>query len=175
MNGLRHDTSRAPNSALDIWQFSADVSNRLLLWNGVNFALGLLMSRIGGFWRGFGSQNIGWSIINIGIAIFGKRAGTKRFERLVDPYELNTQRKDIRNLRLLLAVNGVLDLFYMLAGFRLARGARRPVRRGIGLGILVQGFMLFAFDWRMVRRSLYIRPRVTDVAPTILKADRDIT
>lgn len=174
MNGLRQDTSRAPNSALDIWQFSADVSNRLLLWNAVNFALGLFMSRIGGFWRGLGSQNIGWSIINIGIAVVGKRAGKKRYERLVDPYDLNTQRRDIRNLSLLLAVNGVLDLLYMLAGFRLARGARRPVRRGIGLGILVQGFMLFAFDWHMFRRSLCIMPRVTDAARSVQTADRDV-
>lgn len=166
MNGSRHDTSPAQSDGMDIWQFSSDVSNRLLFWNSLNVAAGLLIGRGSRFWRALASQNVGWGAINIAIAVFGKRSSTKRQSTLSEPFSIAVQRRDTRRLRVLLAANGVLDLVYMAGGFRLARRSKHLARRGIGLGVLVQGLLLFVFDWRMLRRSFYIRlhdPRPNDL------------
>lgn len=163
MNGLKHDTSTAatnPNNRLDIWQFSADVSDRLMLWNAVNIAVGLFLSgRRSPFVRGVASQSIGWGIINILIGLLGKRANANRHARLANPYAPDVQARDTRNLRLLLGGNGLLDVLYIIGGWRLLRRSQQASWRGAGLGIMVQGALLFVFDWRMFRRSFFVRPR----------------
>jgi hypothetical protein len=153
------DTWSSVAKRMDIWRFTRDVSDRLLLWNAANIAVGLMLGRRGGFMRGFGSQNVAWGIVNAAIAFIGRRVSEKRMRALDDPFALEEQRMQIRNLRLLLAVNGVLDVTYMIAGKRVAsRGRILSARRGIGLGIMLQGLLLFLFDWRMYRRSFQIAP-----------------
>lgn len=171
MNSSSKNTSAeaevAPPAGLDIWQFSADVSNRLMVWNAVNIGLGVQLSRGAGFLRGIGSQGIGWGLINMAIGLIGRRSGGRRYEALENPYENDVQRRDTRNLRLLLAVNGALDVLYMLGGLRYARGARDSFRRGMGIGIVIQGALLFLFDWQMFRRSFFLirREAATDKTP----------
>jgi hypothetical protein len=144
---------------VDVWKFSADVSDRLLAWNVFNIITGLILGRRGGFLRGFASQNIGWGLINSVIALLGHRFNRRRMATLDDPADPNVQQAESRNLRLILAFNGMLDILYVFAGRRLARGAKLlSMRRGIGLGVMVQGALLFLFDWKMFRRSFWIKP-----------------
>jgi hypothetical protein len=143
----------------DIWEFSADVSEQLLTWNMFNIIAGVIISRRGGVLRGFASQNIGWGMINSAIALLGHRMNLRRMATIDDPEDPAVQRAESRNLRLILAVNGLLDILYILGGRRIARGTNLlSMRRGIGLGIMVQGALLFLFDWKMLRRSYRIRP-----------------
>ena len=158
------DSSRltsAPASEMrdiDVWKFSADVSDRLLAWNVFNIITGVILGRRGGFLRGFASQNIGWGLINSGIALLGHRFNRRRMESLEDPADPSVQQAERRNLRLILAFNGLLDILYVFAGRRLTRGAKLlSMRRGVGLGVVVQGALLFLFDWKMFRRSFWIR------------------
>ncbi len=143
---------------IDVWKFSADVADRLLAWNVFNIITGLVLGRRGGFLRGFASQNIGWGLINSAIALLGHRFNRRRMATLDDPADPNVQQAESRNLRLILAFNGLLDILYVFAGRRLARGAKLlSMRRGVGLGVMVQGALLFLFDWKMFRRSFGIR------------------
>jgi hypothetical protein len=143
----------------DVWKFSADVSDRLLTWNMFNIIAGVIIGRRGGILRGFASQNIGWGMINSAIALLGHRMNLRRMATIDDPEDPAVQRAESRNLRLILAVNGLLDILYILGGRRIARGTNLlSMRRGIGLGIMVQGALLFLFDWKMLRRSYRIRP-----------------
>lgn len=142
----------------DVWKFSTDVSDRLLTWNMLNIVTGMILGRSGGFLRGFASQNIGWGLINSAIAVFGNRLNRRRIASLDDPFDPSVQQVQSRNLRLILAFNGLLDILYIFAGRRVARGAKPlSVRRGAGWGIVVQGTLLFLFDWIMFRRSFWIR------------------
>lgn len=143
----------------DIWKFSADVSDRLLVWNVFNIMAGVILGRHRGFLRGFASQNIGWGIINSAIAMIGHHFNQRRMAALDDPSDLSVQASERRNLRLILAFNGLLDILYVLGGRRLSRSAKPfSMRRGIGLGVMVQGSLLFFFDWQMLRRSFWIKP-----------------
>lgn len=143
----------------DIWKFSADISERLLAWNMFNIVVGLILGRRGGFLRGFASQNVGWGLINSVIALIGHRMNSKRMTALADPSDGSVQAVESRNLRMILALNGLLDILYMMAGRRVTRGAKLfSVRHGIGVGIMVQGALLAFFDWQMLRRSFWIKP-----------------
>jgi len=146
-------------SDTDVWKFSADISDRLLAWNLFNIITGVILGRRGGFLRGFASQNIGWGLINSLIAVLGHRFNRRRMAMLDDPADPNVQQAESRNLRLILAFNSMLDILYVFAGRRLARGAKLlSMRRGVGLGVMVQGALLLLFDWKMLRRSFGIRP-----------------
>lgn len=158
------DSSRltsAPASEMpriDVWKFSAEVSDRLLAWNVFNIITGVILGRRGGFLRGFASQNIGWGLINSVIALLGHRFNRRRMVSLDDPADPSIQQTESRNLRLILAFNGLLDILYVFAGRRLTRGAKLlSMRWGVGLGVMVQGALLFLFDWKMFRRSFWIR------------------
>lgn len=142
----------------DIWEFSAEVSDRLLAWNVFNIIAGVILGRRKGFLRGFASQNVGWGIINSGIALMGNRVSSQRRTALDDPSDPAVQRVEGRNLRLILALNGLLDILYVLAGRQITRGTGLfSMRRGVGVGIMVQGALLFIFDWKMFRRSFRIK------------------
>lgn len=159
MNGSSPDISRTIESPPDVWQFSDDMTGRLFTWNVFNVLAGLIFGRRVGFLRGFASQNVGWGLINIALAMIASRQYALRRESVEDPAEPEIQAAETRKLRLLLAGNGLLDVVYMLIGRRIARGrgSLLAARRGIGVGIVVQGALLFFFDWWMFRRSFRIR------------------
>ena len=144
---------------MDIWKFSSEVSNQLLTWNIFNIVAGVILGKRGGFLRGFASQNIGWGLINSAIALIGERFNRRRRAALNNPTSPSILAAESRNLRLILAVNGLLDVIYMILGRRLARGAKPfSMRRGIGMGVVLQAVLLFFFDWQMFRRSFWIKP-----------------
>ncbi|MBK9122512.1 MAG: hypothetical protein IPM16_05235 [Chloroflexi bacterium] len=152
MNDSRRDTYRETTRHVDIWAFNRRVSRELLSWNIVNIAAGAVLSTKGVLLRAIGSQSIGWGLINIGIAVFGQKAANRRRESLPDPDSPDVQARERRNLTRLLAINAGLDLLYIWGGFRLARrrGAG-PRTVGIGIGIMVQGLLLYLFDKSLLR------------------------
>lgn len=132
---------------MTIWQFQDALARRLLTLNIANIALGVLIALRGGFWRGLGSQNVGWGLINIIIGLLGRQASRRRAES-ANAFESATLIREGRNLRRILWLNAGLDLLYMLAGWQTARRARpdEQLRRGIGWGVVIQGGLLFLFD-----------------------------
>lgn len=152
MNDSSRVTSRGAAKHADIWVFNRRVSRSLLAWNIVNIAAGLVLSTKGVLLRAIGSQNIGWGLINVGIAVFGQKAADRRRKSLPDPDAPAVQARERRNLTRLLAINAGLDLLYIWGGLRLARrpGAG-PRTVGIGIGIMIQGLLLYVFDKTMLR------------------------
>lgn len=136
-----------------IWVFNRRLSRWLTGWNIVNILVGIVILRRGGFWRGVGSQNIGWGLINIGIAVIGTRVTQGRYDSLENPESPAILEKETRNLRRLLLVNAFLDLLYVAGGRRFAQGAgaEDSRRRGMGVGIMIQGALLFVWDVFLVR------------------------
>jgi hypothetical protein len=132
---------------MNIWAFNALLTRRLFGWNVINMAMGFVLGRNpDALWRGIGSQAVGWAAINFAIALFGGRATQKRSVK-PDALKAETLAKESRNLRRLLWINAGLDVGYMLGGWWFSkREVVRPFRRGIGLGIIIQGALLLVFD-----------------------------
>lgn len=128
---------------MNIWQFSSLVSQRLLTWNIANLIAGVGLLVRGR--RGVGSQFIGWALINMAIAVFGERSNQARAAR-PDAISPLIREGQARNLRRLLWINAGLDVLYMLGGFLFALRAKKKQRRGMGIGIIIQGAFLFVFD-----------------------------
>lgn len=133
---------------MDIWQFSRLVSQRLFAFNVINAGLGLVVGRRPGFWRGVGSQALGWAVVNMLIAAVGSFFTQRRMERLEQPYAHDVLHREAVTLRRLLWINTALDVVYMGGGLLLAatRGRRKSLVRGTGIGIVFQGMFLFWFD-----------------------------
>lgn len=136
---------------MTIWQFSEQVSRRLLAWNVLNFLagvalmLGAPMTPQPARRRGLASQFMGWAVINIGIAVFGSLATNRRRASLSGPDAPEVTAREARNLSRLLWINAGLDVLYMIGGARLLRNAR-PMLSGVGEGIIYQGLFLLIFD-----------------------------
>ncbi|WP_343417212.1 hypothetical protein [Candidatus Flexifilum breve] len=130
---------------MDIWRFQRLLSVRLIQWALASIGIGALLSLGTKFWRGVGSQFVGWGVVNIAIAYFGGRMADQRIQTLPDPYAKDVLRKEGVNLQRLLWINALLDLFYMRGGQWLT-GKGGAFRRGMGVGIFLQGLALFVFD-----------------------------
>jgi hypothetical protein len=99
--------------------------------------------------RAVGGQAIAWGALNILIALGGQILTTRRAAQPGAGLP-QTQQRELRNLRRLLWINSGLDVIYMLGGYALTRSAARApkpdIRRGTGLGIILQGGCLLIFD-----------------------------
>lgn len=130
-----------------IWNFQLRIANRLLLWAKLSIASGFMAILQRGFWRGLGLQFVVWGLINALIALMGKSNTQKRRQQLPDHNQPHILQRESRNLRGLLWINIVLDLFYILGGSWLAsRNPLKAFQRGNGWGIILQGAFLFCFD-----------------------------
>jgi Na+-driven multidrug efflux pump len=131
---------------MNIWGYQKVVSQRLFAWNIINIAVGLLLGRGTPTQQGIASQNVGWGLINIGIALIGGIVGGRRSQQ-ADAMLPATLEKETRNLRRLLWINTGLDVLYMVGGwFFSRRNAHKPMQQGMGYGIIIQGALLFIFD-----------------------------
>jgi hypothetical protein len=128
-----------------IWEFQKLVSQRLLLWSGMSTALGLMMSLFGAFGRGIGSQFVGWAVVNAAIAVVGSFFSDQRKLQLVAPDAPKHLIQEANSLQRLLWINAGLDVLYMLGGWLTMR-SQKDFRRGMGVGIILQGLFLFVFD-----------------------------
>lgn len=131
---------------MSIWEFQQALSRRLLQWSVASAALGVVMVLGRSFWRGVGSQFIGWAAVDAAIAWFGLESAQKRMSAATANAP-GTLAREARNLRALLLVNTALDALYIRGGLWLALRRKSGLfTRGMGIGILIQGAFLFAFD-----------------------------
>lgn len=133
---------------IDIWQFQAIVTRRLLIWAGGNITSGLaLQGRRDPFLQGFGMQCAAWGLVNLLIALLGRRGSEKR-AAAPEAHASETLAAETSKLRRILWLNAGLDVGYMLGGWLLARhkGKEDARWRGQGWGIVLQGGFLFLFD-----------------------------
>ena len=140
------DIREAVSIRMNIWNFQKLLSRRLLMWAGVSTALGVVMSFFGAFWRGVGSQFVGWALVNAAIAAGGDFAAQQRRATRADSDMPKSYIREGNNLRRLLWINAGLDVIYMIGGWWTAQRTRRRWMRGVGLGIILQGLALFIFD-----------------------------
>ncbi len=100
------------------------------------------------FWKQFGIQALLWGAIDAALALFGIIGADRKGKRYVLG-ELGTadEQKEARSFYRILLINTGLDVGYIGLGMWLMqRFKARADRRGMGLGILVQGLWLFLFD-----------------------------
>lgn len=142
-----------------IWWFQGRVSTLLFNWNVINIAIGLMTGRHKGFWRGFGSQAVGWGVINVLIAGVGAHFGAKRRASLPDAESPQVFDRERANLRNVLWVNWALDMLYIWGGWRALRRAKpeQAERAGLGAGVMVQGLLLLLFDTWMLRELMALK------------------
>ncbi len=129
-----------------IWDFAEDLPRWLIGWNVLNIAVGIVLSKDESpVRRGIATQNIGWGVINILIGLFGLVNTRRRKAKLDRPNAPDVLKKETNNLRNVLLVNIALDALYMVAGARTA-DTLNVYRRGIGIGIIIQGGLLLVWD-----------------------------
>ncbi|MBN1876637.1 MAG: hypothetical protein JXA33_20595 [Anaerolineae bacterium] len=139
---------------LDIWQFTAQLSENLMRWAGFSISTGTIwVLKKDRAQRGLGGQFIGWGLINAGLAYFGMQ-GSQRKSATPDAHTPEAQAQERANLRRLLWINTGLDVIYVVTGFilTLTKGKHNDLNkpgnfwRGTGWGIVIQGAFLFFFD-----------------------------
>lgn len=129
-----------------IWDFAHDLPRWLISWNVLNIAFGLALSKDdSAVRRGIATQHVGWGVINIFIGLFGMFSTRRRKAKIKRPNAPDVLKKETNGMRNLLLVNVFLDLLYMVGGARVA-DSLNVYQRGIGLGIIIQGGLLFVWD-----------------------------
>lgn len=126
----------------------------LLLWGLASVITGLLTLLIPrAFWRQFGLQVLLWGAIDAALAAFGlNSANKKEGQRMLGQLDSSNEQKEARTFHRILLVNTFLDVGYVALGaWIMQRFRQRADRRGMGVGILVQGLWLFGFDGLLTR------------------------
>ncbi|MCA9973970.1 MAG: hypothetical protein KC425_27350, partial [Anaerolineales bacterium] len=151
-------------SRMSIWQFSLQVSRRLLVWAGLSIGAGaLLAAQKSPFLQGVGLQFAGWGAIDGLIGLLGAR-GSRRRQQAPDAHAPQTQTAEARKLRRLLWINTALDVGYVLGGLQLVRRkGDDDTWRGHGWGIVIQGAFLFFFD---LFHALRLQPSAFNLQPS---------
>ncbi|MFN2322098.1 MAG: hypothetical protein ABR510_03975 [Trueperaceae bacterium] len=138
---------------LDPWRASARIGRQLGAWAVASIVLGgaLVAFADGAAARAFGLQGLVWGAIDGAIAIAGWVALRRAHARgaVADPQCAPPER---RRLRRLLWINAGLDVGYVTVALLLLALWRTPEGLGHGLGVLVQGGFLLAFDAVHARR-----------------------
>ena len=121
----------------------------LLGWGLLSVIAGFVVQRNPqSFWKQFGLQALLWGAIDAVLALFGLTGANKKEERYVRG-ELDTtdEQKEARNFYCILLINTGLDVGYVVGGVWIMQHFKtRSDRRGMGLGIIIQGLWLFLFD-----------------------------
>lgn len=123
----------------------------LMGWGAANVVIGAGTRRArGDAVRHIAWQAITWGAIDLVLAVMGRR-GARKKSRGATP---ESTQQALAGFRRVLAVNAVLDIGYILGGSFLAATAHLDRRRfGAGIGILVQGIFLAAYDALLLRRA----------------------
>jgi predicted secreted protein len=103
-------------------------------------------------------QFIAWAVVNLAIALFGKRSLDRRYASLNKAERQAQAETERAKLVRTLWVNTILDAFYIIGG-RLAMiflGRDSLLWQGMGLGIILQGSFLFFFDLIHARLASHI-------------------
>jgi hypothetical protein len=109
---------------------------------------GALQRNAQSFWKQFGLQSLLWGAIDAALALFGIVGADKKGKRyILGQLDTTDEQKEARTFYRILLINTGLDVGYVALGIWLMqRFQARADRRGMGLGILIQGLWLFLFD-----------------------------
>lgn len=139
----------------DPWRHAARVSAQLAAWALASVALGAalllawplawLPTELVPVARGFGIQCLVWGAIDGAIALLGARDLGRR-RAAGEHTDAAGSHAFAARLRKLLRLNAGLDVLYVLVGVALVLLWRTPEGLGHGLGVMVQGGFLLAFD-----------------------------
>lgn len=125
----------------DPFDHSDRAMNALLGWGGVSIAAGTGMLFSGNPRIQYaGIQNIAWGAIDSGLAFWAKSGNVN------DRLQLSPRQKT-KNFRQAMWINGLLDVVYISVGYALYSKGKNEKVKGSGVGVMVQGGFLFAFDW----------------------------
>ena len=133
----------------NLYRYQFNAMPVLLGWGLGSLAAGLVWMRSSSQWlRGLGGQFVGWGAIDGLIAGFALRGAERNAARLaggeISPAVHDQQAVQFERI---VWLNAVLDIGYLAGGlWLLRRGANQPNRRGMGLGVLIQGAFLFVWD-----------------------------
>lgn len=132
------------------WAQQHDLLLGLLGWGAGSIVVGAgLASQRSAVLRQIGFQAITWGAIDALLAWSGRRGARQHAALVVTPTPDPDEIKAAHSFQRLVAVNAGLDLLYIAGGLRLARDGR-PDRRGVGLGIAIQGLFLLIYDSLLV-------------------------
>lgn len=125
----------------------------LLAWGIGSSVGGALLMLAPGAARHFGVQAAAWGVIDVLLAMGGRRRALLRAEELArGDIDESAAAREAERFRNVVAFNAGLDLLYVLAGLAVAaRWADRADRRGLGYGVAAQGLFLLAFDALLAR------------------------
>jgi len=125
----------------------------LLVWGLLSSLGGTLLLFRPGLWRHFGLQALVWGVIDLLLAVAGRRGALRKAAALAEgAIDAAGVTREARNFRTILAVNSGLDLLYILIGLAVAvRWTERADRRGLGYGVALQGAFLLIFDGLLAR------------------------
>ncbi|MCU0352573.1 MAG: hypothetical protein MUD08_02350 [Cytophagales bacterium] len=118
-------------------------------WAVGNFLVsGILIGRTEGSTKAFHQMNVGWNLINAGLAGFGLHSALTADPAALDLYETLKAQYSLEKTFLF---NAGLDVGYVLGGLYLTERAKTAARnadrlRGFGQSVMLQGGFLFAFD-----------------------------
>jgi hypothetical protein len=135
---------------MTIWNFSAKLTRRLLIWSVCSVLFSTLTFFAGDpFLRGFAIQCFVWGAVDGAIAIYGARRSAKKQANIQEVDRVEVETKETSWLSRILWINAGLDVFYVLGGMWLMQtwGADSPLWRGHGAGIMIQGGFLLFFDF----------------------------
>lgn len=133
--------------------YQRDALRPLLVWGLGSSLLGAVLLLAQGFWRHFGIQALSWGAIDAALAFAGRRGAERKAEQLASQQiDAATAQHAAKQFQRVLLVNAGLDVLYILSGLFTARRFReRADRRGLGVGIAVQGLFLLIFDTLLAR------------------------
>ncbi|HMP29738.1 MAG TPA: hypothetical protein PKD85_09065, partial [Saprospiraceae bacterium] len=101
--------------------------------------------------KSFHQMNLGWGIINAGIASLGYYSALKGG---TIPLESMSLLQENQSLKSILLLNTGLDVAYMISGVYLIEKDKNSIKnpgrlRGFGKSLIMQGAFLFVFDLGM--------------------------
>ncbi len=125
----------------------------LLVWGVGSSVGGALLMLAPGVARHFGIQAAAWGVIDVLLAIAGRRRALLKAEELAHgDLDESAAAREAERFRAILSFNAGLDVLYIAVGLAVAaRYAGRPDRRGLGYGVAAQGAFLLAFDALLAR------------------------
>jgi hypothetical protein len=137
----------------DPWRHARRIGAQLAAWALLSLALAAVSWWVAGgagadvaaTLRAVALQFAVWGAIDGAIAAFGERDRRRRLSRAEDR-DAGASVAFAARLRRLLRLNAVLDVGYVAVGVALLLAWRTPEGLGHGLGVLIQGGFLLAFD-----------------------------
>ena len=135
-----------------IYEFADVLGRRLVAWGVFSVLVGAAALLTGdAFWRGVGAMFVAWGAVDLGIGVVARRMAEAGRKRTIGNTEART--RETHRIRRILLLNAALDVLYVLGGLWFGLGigvgltaAGDAWRAGVGLGIVLQGAFLLAFD-----------------------------